>query len=234
LGESVKRALELAEPRASQKVGTFLWLRVRVEPAGKSDFYDVLGVSRDSDATTIRRSYLALARLHREVLGEPAADERLREATQAYRVLSDPRSRALYDRLAYRGPGNDGFGPRHPGVGQPTASSAHLLDDELIHWMLTGKRDELEEELVGELEIGYPEAERGSKRWVSQDDRIRIPPGVSDGQHVAVAPLGDGKKAAVEIRVTPPPRHERLARYLALTGLVAALVLLVVVLVLGF
>jgi curved DNA-binding protein CbpA len=211
-----------------------LMVTVGVEPAGKRDLYDVLGVTRDADTATIRRSYLVLARLHREVLGEPAADERLREATQAYRVLSDPPSRALYDRLAYRGPGNGGFGPRHPGVGKPTASSAHLLDDELIHWVLTGKRDELEEELVGELEIGYPEAERGSRRWVSGDAQVRIPPGVSDGQHVAVAPLGDGKKAAVEIRVTPPPRHERLDRYVALIGLLAALVLLAVVLVLGF
>jgi curved DNA-binding protein CbpA len=205
-----------------------------VESPGKRDFYDVLGVARDADAATIRRSYLALARLHREVLGEPAADEWLREATQAYRMLSDPRSRALYDRLAYRGSGSDGFGPRHPGVGKPTASSAHLLDDELIQWVLTGNRDELEEELVGEIEIGYPEAERGSRRWVLRDAQVQIPPGVSDGQHVAVAPLGGGKKAAVEIRVTPPPQRERLARYLALTGVLAALVLLVVVLVLGF
>jgi hypothetical protein len=49
-------------------------------------------------------------------------------------VLSKPRSRLLYDRLAYRGPGG-GFGPAHPGVGKPTRETAPISDDELVGWV---------------------------------------------------------------------------------------------------
>jgi curved DNA-binding protein CbpA len=202
--------------------------------AAKRDYYKVLGVTRTADAAVIRGAYATLSRRLRPDLSEaPEAVELLDEVTRAYRVLSDPKSRALYDRLAYRGPGNGGFGPVHPGVGKTTAESAHLLDDELIDWVFSGDRTELEEQLVGELHVGFPEAERGSKRRISRGVKVRIPPGVRDGQHIAVLPLGAGRKATVELRVDPPPPYERMMRLTATVGLTLALVLLLVVIVFG-
>lgn len=61
--------------------------------------YDLLGVSRDADAETIKRAYRALAKaLHPDVnAGDEAAAERFKEITAAYNLLADRRRRAAYD-----------------------------------------------------------------------------------------------------------------------------------------
>jgi curved DNA-binding protein CbpA len=102
------------------------------------DLYEILGVPRGADEETLRNAYRNRARaLHPDVSKDPDAEERFRELSHAYDVLSKPRSRLLYDRLAYRGPGGGGFGPAHDGVGRPTRDSADLSEDELIGWIFT-------------------------------------------------------------------------------------------------
>jgi DnaJ-class molecular chaperone len=102
------------------------------------DLYEVLGASRDAEPDELKAAYHARAReLHPDAAADPKAEARFREVSHAYAVLSKPRSRLLYDRLAYRGPGGGGFGPVHEGVGRPTRDSAHLSDDELVDWVFT-------------------------------------------------------------------------------------------------
>jgi curved DNA-binding protein CbpA len=102
------------------------------------DLYEILGVPRGADEETLRDAYRRRARtLHPDVSKDPDAEERFRELSHAYDVLSKPRSRLLYDRLAYRGQGGGGFGPVHEGVGRPTRDSAHLSEEELIGWIFT-------------------------------------------------------------------------------------------------
>jgi curved DNA-binding protein CbpA len=104
--------------------------------ADHRDFYDVLGVRRNADAGAIRRAFHDRARrAHPDVATDPEAEERFRELGHAYEVLSDPRARLLYDRLAYRGPGGGGFGPVHAGVGRPTKADEHISDYELLRWI---------------------------------------------------------------------------------------------------
>jgi curved DNA-binding protein len=63
------------------------------------DFYQVLGISRDADADAIQRAYRTLARQHHpDVNKDPSAEERFKEISEAYDVLSDPKTRARYDR----------------------------------------------------------------------------------------------------------------------------------------
>ena len=78
--------------------------------AEKRDYYEVLGVSRDADAKTIKRAFLKLAKtLHPDVSDDPNAEEKFKEVNEAYSVLSDETKRSNYDRYGTPdGPG--GFG----------------------------------------------------------------------------------------------------------------------------
>jgi len=63
------------------------------------DLYEMLGVARDADADSIKKAYRRMARqLHPDVNPDPATQERFKEVSQAYEVLSDPQRRAAYDR----------------------------------------------------------------------------------------------------------------------------------------
>jgi curved DNA-binding protein len=62
------------------------------------DYYEALGVSRSADQSEIQRAYRKLARQHHpDVNKEPRAEERFKEISQAYDVLSDPELRKRYD-----------------------------------------------------------------------------------------------------------------------------------------
>ncbi|MGI8693264.1 MAG: molecular chaperone DnaJ [Geodermatophilaceae bacterium] len=63
-----------------------------------TDYYSALGVRQDATAEEIKRAYRKLARdLHPDVNPEPDAQERFREVSRAYEVLSDPQKRQIVD-----------------------------------------------------------------------------------------------------------------------------------------
>lgn len=64
------------------------------------DFYEILGVPRNADADAIQRAYRKLARqYHPDINSDPGAEERFKDLSEAYDVLSDPNTRARYDRF---------------------------------------------------------------------------------------------------------------------------------------
>ncbi|MGA5148921.1 DnaJ C-terminal domain-containing protein [Streptomyces griseoincarnatus] len=64
------------------------------------DFYQALGVSRTASQDEIQQAYRKLARKHHpDVNKDPEAEERFKEINEAYSVLSDPKTRARYDRF---------------------------------------------------------------------------------------------------------------------------------------
>ncbi len=71
-----------------------------------ADFYDLLGVSRNADADTLKRAYRRLARqYHPDINKEPGAEERFKEIGRAYEVLGDQEKRARYDQFGEAGLG---------------------------------------------------------------------------------------------------------------------------------
>ena len=73
------------------------------------DYYQILGVSRDVDKDELKRAYRRLARkYHPDVNKEAVAEEKFKEINRAYEVLSEPETRARYDRFGEAGVGGAG------------------------------------------------------------------------------------------------------------------------------
>ena len=76
------------------------------------DYYALLGLRRDAGQDEIKRAYRRLAReLHPDVNPDPETQEKFKEISQAYEVLSDPEKRQMYDL------GADPFATSTPGAG---------------------------------------------------------------------------------------------------------------------
>jgi molecular chaperone DnaJ len=84
-----------------------------------ADYYDVLGVARGASEQDIKKAFRRLAReLHPDVNAhDPDAEDRFKEAAEAYEVLSDPERRRTYDRYGHDGLRSGGYEPSFEGFG---------------------------------------------------------------------------------------------------------------------
>ena len=89
----------------------------------KADYYEVLGVTRDVNEQELKSAYRKQAlRYHPDRNpGDHAAEERFKQASEAYQVLSDADKRAAYDRYGHAGLGG-------PGMGNPFSGSVDIGD----------------------------------------------------------------------------------------------------------
>jgi molecular chaperone DnaJ len=140
----------------------------------RTDYYEILGVPRTADDETIKRAFRAIAReLHPDVSADPAAEEKFREASEAYAVLSKPATKLLYDRFGFRGRGNGWFGP--PGRG-----TSGVFPEDLLERVFHPHRHR-RGEAVAEVELDPYDAERGTRRTVDFTARVQCPDCGGDG-----------------------------------------------------
>jgi molecular chaperone DnaJ len=76
----------------------------------KRDYYEVLGIGKSASADEIKKSYRKVAMQYHPDRnpGDKAAEEKFKEAAEAYEILSDPDKRAQYDRFGHAGVGGAG------------------------------------------------------------------------------------------------------------------------------
>ncbi|MBK8290832.1 MAG: molecular chaperone DnaJ [Flammeovirgaceae bacterium] len=77
----------------------------------KRDYYEILGVSKNATSEEVKKAYRKVAiQFHPDKnQGDKAAEEKFKEAAEAYEVLSNDEKKAQYDRFGHSRPGNGGF-----------------------------------------------------------------------------------------------------------------------------
>ena len=77
----------------------------------KKDYYEILGVSKEASQAEIKSAFRKLAKkYHQDVSKEPDAEEKFKEAQEAYAVLSDENKRKQYDQFGHAAFDNNGAG----------------------------------------------------------------------------------------------------------------------------
>jgi len=186
-----------------------------------TDFYEALGVAKTASAEEIQREYRKLVRrFHPDVNSDPSAEERFKEISEAYQVLSDPEQRKKYDRFGadfrhvpddidervYAG-GRGGGRVRYSRAGTGFGGGSEGFDGVDIEDLLGGffRNRGAGGPIAGadqeaELELTVEEAYHGGRRHLTvagageRGYDVDIPAGVLDGQRIRLA--GQGGRAS--------------------------------------
>src|SRR5580704_5631920 len=110
----------------------------------KRDYYEILGVSRNSTADEIKKSYRKVAMQYHpdRNTGDKAAEEKFKEAAEAYEVLSDADKRAQYDRYGHAAVNNGRGGSNGGGMNMDDIFSqfGDVFGDDLFGSFFGGRR----------------------------------------------------------------------------------------------
>ena len=148
----------------------------------KRDYYDVLGVSKDSDSSTIKGAYRKMAMKYHPDRnpGDTEAEKNFKEASEAYEVLSNNEKRQAYDSYGHAAfeqqvGGGSGFGGGFEGFG----SFSDIFEDffgDMGGGGASRQRDQRGQDLKYEVDIDLREAYTGIKKEISFDTLVKCDP----------------------------------------------------------
>jgi molecular chaperone DnaJ len=128
----------------------------------KKDYYDVLGVSQDADDTTIKKAFRKLAmEFHPDRNPSAEAEEKFKEAQEAYAVLADPEKRQRYDRF-----GHQGFEGQSMGAEDIFAGFSSIFEDFFGGATSAGRGRQRGEDLLYRLDLSFREAALGCTKVI--------------------------------------------------------------------
>ena len=149
----------------------------------KGDYYELLGIDRDSDPEKIKKAYRKLAMKHHPDRnpGNKDAERKFKEISEAYEVLKDDQKRAAYDRFghaAFEQGGMGGGGGGGAGFGGFGTGFADIFDEMFGDFVQGGGQrggssQGRGDDLRYNLEVSLKEAFKGTKT------KIRVPTSVS-------------------------------------------------------
>jgi len=185
-------------------------------PTSERDYYEVLGVARDSTPEAIKKAYRGLARKHHPDVnpGDKGAEAKFKEVQQAYDILSDQEKRALYDR--YGRAGVEGMAAAGPRVnaqewaarfGQGGAAESFDFSELFGSHGDTAHHDpeggaSLFEDLIGRVRGGRPGRARSGR---TQEASLTIPflTAVRGGETTIDIQRGTGKSESLVVKIPP-------------------------------
>lgn len=134
------------------------------------DYYEILGVERDADESTIKKAFRRLAReFHPDVNRDDAnAEERFKEIAEAYEVLSDAERREVYDRFGREGLNNQGFASDFSGFGSFGDLFSSLFGAD-IFGARGGPVAQAGDDHLVEVEISFVDSAHGVSRTLDVD-----------------------------------------------------------------
>lgn len=199
----------------------------------KRDYYEVLGVQKGASDDEIKKAFRKLAiKYHPDKNpGDKEAEEKFKEANEAYSVLSDKTKRSRYDQFGHAGVGGDGGGnPFGGGFGGFGGNGQSFNFDfggggfeDIINAMFGGggfRAARRGRDYRTSITIDFEEAIFGATKTISVEGeqiKLKIPAGIYDGQSIRLggkggeAPNADGQRGDlyVEVRVRA---HKTLTR----------------------
>jgi curved DNA-binding protein len=186
--------------------------------AADQDFYQILGVARNATQEEIQRAYRKLARAyHPDVNKDPAAEERFKDISEAYDVLSDPQTRQRYDAFGpdfrqvpddvdpetwRRARSRAGAGAGDGRTGGFSFGSGDVDLEDLLGGLFGGRYGRGRGPVAGadqeaQIDLTVEEAYHGTRRSVTLGSgsaarslEVTIPAGVTDGQRIRLAGQG--------------------------------------------
>jgi len=97
----------------------------------KRDYYEILGISKDASASELKKAYRRIAMKHHPDRnpGDKASEDKFKEASEAYEILSDPQKRAAYDQFGHAGVDQNGGMGGGAGAGAGFGSFSDIFGD---------------------------------------------------------------------------------------------------------